>query len=345
MRQLRENKPLESIALDRARGFTCSIQDPVTAGRHCSIGGNHKSEFLVTSTLASQAPAAMGRALGISLSNYLLGAESNFSPDAISYVSLGDGSINNAHFLSALNLAKYSEHNKFKCPIVFAISDNKVCISLKGNGYLDKFVDQLQGMYIKKADGKDFLDVYLKSKDVIDYSRMFKRPSLLLLSNLPRRFGHAATDRQFAYLTAEEIQAQVEQDPLSDAFSMLINLGIYSQQEFQELFENTLHMVEKSFDHADGEPKNISRENLVSTTTFSSQARLLSERHRFYELGKLLSLSSAYVYFSFFVAPPTRTDGEQRPEVMRKHMTRVFDELLTKMRGLVYIGEDVQHGG
>lgn len=38
-------------------------------------------------------------------------------------------------------------------------------------------------------------------------------------------------------------------------------------------------------------------------------------------------------------------NGEERPDVMRKHMTRVFDEILGSDNGVVYVGEDVQHGG
>ena len=79
----------------------------------------------MSSTLASQAPPAVGRALGIALSNKLLSPDRNldggdgnrrpaFPPDAISYVSFGDGSVNNAHFLTALNLAKYSQHRGVK---------------------------------------------------------------------------------------------------------------------------------------------------------------------------------------------------------------------------------------
>ena len=80
----------------------------------------------MSSTLASQAPPAVGRALGIALSNTLLLPKKNmegggdggmkpvFPSDAISYVSFGDGSVNNAHFLTALNLAKYSQHRGVK---------------------------------------------------------------------------------------------------------------------------------------------------------------------------------------------------------------------------------------
>jgi hypothetical protein len=131
LRQLKNGRSAEDIILDRARGYTCSVQDPVTGGRHCAIGGSDY-DFIVTSTLASQAPPAVGRALGIPLSNHLLythmleleqeGSDKVpqeplkpfFPKDAVSVVSVGEGSTNNAHFLAALNLAEYSSYNKRK---------------------------------------------------------------------------------------------------------------------------------------------------------------------------------------------------------------------------------------
>lgn len=83
-RQLRQGgKKIEDVALDRARGYTCSIFDPVTGGKHCAIGGTSR-DYLVTSTLASQAPPAVGRALAIPLASKILGLKSKFSPDSIS---------------------------------------------------------------------------------------------------------------------------------------------------------------------------------------------------------------------------------------------------------------------
>lgn len=121
---MRSGKSISEVGLSRARGFVCSSLDPITGGKHCAIGGS-SYDYIVSSTLASQAPPAVGRALGIALSNKLLLPDSNlkgsdgkkrpaFPPDAISYVSFGDGSVNNAHFLTALNLAKYSQHRGVK---------------------------------------------------------------------------------------------------------------------------------------------------------------------------------------------------------------------------------------
>ena len=60
----------------------------------------------------------------------MLKVPSPFEKKFVSYVSVGDGSVNNAHFLSALNLAEYASHRNFYCPTVFGISDNNISISL-----------------------------------------------------------------------------------------------------------------------------------------------------------------------------------------------------------------------
>jgi 2-oxoisovalerate dehydrogenase E1 component len=116
-RQLAAGRSIEDIALDRARGYTVSIHDPVAGGRHCAIGGT-PTDFFVTSTLASQTPPAVGRALAIPLSQALLAnhpsTKPRFNSDSVSFVSVGDGSVNNAHFLAGLNLARYLQHRKFK---------------------------------------------------------------------------------------------------------------------------------------------------------------------------------------------------------------------------------------
>ena len=69
VRQLQEGTAMDDIILARARGYAVSVHDPVTGGRHCAIGGG-KNDFLVTSTLASQAPPAVGRGLGGSVRSF-----------------------------------------------------------------------------------------------------------------------------------------------------------------------------------------------------------------------------------------------------------------------------------
>lgn len=44
--------------------------------------------------------------------------------------------------------------------------------------------------------------------------RQRRRPALLLVEEISRRFGHAATDRQAAYLSKEEIERAEHCNPL-----------------------------------------------------------------------------------------------------------------------------------
>ncbi len=132
-RQLRQGRDMEDILLDRARGYCVSRKDPVTGGVHCAIGSRvsdrdlatGSGDYVVTSTLASQCPPAVGRALGFSVASKLLPqAEDKPSSRPISFVTIGDGSMHNAHFLSAFNLARHARYRRIKCPVVFGISDN-----------------------------------------------------------------------------------------------------------------------------------------------------------------------------------------------------------------------------
>ena len=334
MRQITSGADLNSIALDRSRGFVCSSLDPVTGGRHCSIGGS-PHDYLVTSTLASQATPAVGRALAASLMKQL-GLSSNFPHDAVSFVSVGEGSVNNAHFLAAENLSLYAQHNNVKCPVVFTISDNQICISLKNNNWVSSFFEGRNGIKKFLADGSNYLDIYKKSKEAIDYSRRKKRPSLLLVQNLTRRFGHAATDRQFAYLKEAEIKEAASFNNLLDMISDAVDVGIHTPLSLEKTYLEMLEMVESSFAMALTEPKLSSRDDLIN----SNSAPLVSvgngdeNQDTKHTLRPLLYTKEA-VDKSII----------KSCAIMRKHMTKIYGEILQHNANAIYIGEDVEHGG
>jgi 2-oxoisovalerate dehydrogenase E1 component len=346
-------RTIDEIILDRARGYTCSIHDPVTGGRHCSIGGTMETEFLVTSTLASQVPPAVGRALAIPLSHRLLTKnQCQFASNAISVTSIGDGSLNNAHTLSGLNLARYATHNQIKCPFVLIITDNNICISLKGTGYTAKFINHLSStMKVEIVNGQDSLALYDTSQQLFDYTRMTQRPAVLYIHNLPRRFGHAATDRQFAYYTYQQIQEQLQQHPLADTISLFQQLGsniiYHSFDEIIDLFNDLTLKIERAFDQASLEPKISDRHSLeassitwpsISTNSSNSQPLIV------YPFDKSQFDYRKQNHSSSDTITNTQTPTPLK-DVMRKNMTKVYHELFANNSKLIYLGEDVQHGG
>ena len=309
------DESLESMILARARGYCVSASDPVTGGAHCALGGG-PHDYIVTSTLASQAPAAVGRALAPS---FLRGAARRAAGDAIQYVSLGDGSVNNAHFLAAANLAEYAAHRGVGCGVVFAVSDNDRCISLRGHGWLREFVTRrLGGAAAFFADGTDAHEVYAATSKAAAHARSRAAPAVVVFENLPRRFGHAATDRQSAYLSAEEIAAAAARDPLAELCADALDRGVLSRETLLGRFRTARDAVTAAFDAAAAEPKLDSRAAMVARVA-----------------APLAPLPEAALARS----------SSGRADVLRKHANRALDELLAAHDDVAYIGEDVEHGG
>lgn len=322
--QLCQGVSLEQILLDRARGYAVSKDDPVTGGVHCSIGSKSSprgsGDFIVTSTLASQCPSAVGRALGYSLRK----KEPNGN-DAreVSFVTIGDGSIHNHHFWSAFHLSRHARHKKIKCPVVFGISDNGLSISYKTDGYVNTLFsnDSLIPQYC--ANGNDIMDVYSKTKDAISHSRSKACPVVLLYQNLVRRFGHAATDRQSAYLNVDDILVMADNQVLESTIQQVVEVfSVMSYSEVSDRLQWIQNHTRECFESASKE-KRVTREDML----LRNSAHEASPAH--------------YMYSEKAPAMHKR----EKKDVMRKHITRVISEAMSNDDSVVYLGEDVRHGG
>jgi 2-oxoisovalerate dehydrogenase E1 component len=311
----------------RARGYVVSAADPVCGGHHCALGGGEQ-DYIVTSTLASQTCPAVGRAIGLSLANRLLGADCPVPADAVSFVSLGDGSVNNAHFLAGVNLAEFAVHRHRKVPVVFCITDNDICISLRGDNYLKRFTKKLQ-MPVFEASGSDAVDTWIATQKAVSTARSQARPVALVLSDITRRFGHAATDRQGAYMPAAEIQRRADRNPLLGLCRSVVDSGMMTPSQLRDRFDWIAHECQSAFNSASQEPKIASRGEVMQWNSAPLKPAAGKDAD---EQGTR-------------TLPAPQSGRGAKFHVMRKHMTAVFDELLSTTRDVVYIGEDVTHGG
>ena len=110
-------------------------------------------------------------------------------------------------------------------------------------------------------------------------------------------------------------------NPLSTACYQAISENLISLNDLSKRFDNFSKIVEESFNQASSEPKLTSRKDLIDRNS-APLTKLPKKRGR-----------------------KKRSEDGEKPQVMRKHMTRLYDELLTNSPDIVYIGEDVQHGG
>jgi TPP-dependent pyruvate/acetoin dehydrogenase alpha subunit len=362
---------LHHILLDRARGYTVSKHDPVTSGVHCSIGSPHTPppgqgrDYLVTSTLASQCPSAVGRALGYSLvatrkkvldrtNNHDGAQQSNNKEKPVSFVSLGDGSVHNHHFWSAFHLARNARHRSIQCPVVFGISNNGISISYDTKDYVNTLFGKDQLVQQFQVDATDMMGVYSTTKHAVEYARQRSAPAVVLYQNITRRFGHAASDRQHAYLgkcsnakaygralfpsplitdnandkrilEADRIQAMAESDLLERAIVQSVevfNVGTYA--EVKDRLEAILSSTRDAFTRASQEEK-VTREDMMERVSrplvpVAALPPEIKDRN-WHAKGQSPEMS-----------PRPKAD------VMRKHMTRVVDESLDRDDSVVYLG-------
>jgi 2-oxoisovalerate dehydrogenase E1 component len=329
-RQLNQgNISLEQVILDRARGYAASCMDPVTGGVHCSIGSAAAQsfvahDFIVTSTLASQCSPAVGRALGYSLLSINKRMMGKQQQRPVSFVTIGDGSVHNHHFWSAFHTARTAKHKGLKCPVVFGISENGLSISYKTKGYVNTLFENDPLVPLFCANGNDMMDVMDQTKQAVDYARKHSAPAVILYQGLARRFGHAATDRQTAYLRPEEIQSMADACNLQGAVIHAVECSA---------FDNYNQVRDRFF-----EIQQITRNAFVMASTEKKVNRADMLERVCAPLVPVARLPDALM----FVEPTTRTG---KRDVMRKHMTRVITESLEDDETVVYLGEDVRHGG
>ena len=336
-RKGRSETVLRQLLLDRARGYTVSKLDPVTGGVHCSIGSHEGPgrDYLVTSTLASQCPSAVGRALGYSVAaQQKVSTKKDDKQKPISFVSVGDGSVHNHHFWSAFHLARHARHLNIQCPVVYGISNNGISISYETKDYVNTLFDHDPLIRSFHADGGDMMNVYDQTQQATKYARQRSAPTVLLYQNITRRFGHAASDRQHAYLSAGQIQAMADSSVLERAIAQAVEVfNVCTYNEVKDRFAEIRTGTRQAFNQASTEAK-VTREDMLEIV---SQPMIACPR---------LPASVVEKSGGNAITKETKTfSTSQKLEVMRKAMTRVLEESLENEPSVVYIGEDVEHGG
>ena len=196
-------------------------------------------------------------------------------------------------------------------------------------------------MSVYQADGSKLASILRASRDATEYVRTTRKPATLLLSTLSRRFGHAATDRQAAYLSDAEIRAQLARDPVVDALAAAIHAGIVPNLD-AALEENIRigELAREAFAAARAEPREMTEAALVARCGPQRRRRDAVEAVRHDAPPTESTKPSADE-----TAEAGSASRTTKPSDMRQLMTRAITELMSGNERIVYVGEDVEHGG
>jgi len=164
----------------------------------------------------------------------LRGLVDRFQEDEIVVVCTGEGATSEGEFWESLNASC-----NLGLPVVYVVQDNGYAISVPvevqtAGGSVSRLASGFPGLHIVECDGTDLVDTYRSAGEAIGYSRSRRRPSLIH-AHCTRPYSHSMSDDERAYRPAEEIEAQALRDPIERARALLVEVGVATPEELDEL--------------------------------------------------------------------------------------------------------------
>lgn len=219
-------------------------EDPNSGGRQMPGHFGHKKLKIVTgsSPVTTQVPHAVGFALAAKMN-----AES-----FVSFVTFGEGSSNQGDFHEGLNFAAVH-----KLPVIFMCENNQYAISVPYHKQVGaaRIADRGAGYGIPgiRVDGTDMLEVYRVVKEARERALRGEGPTLIE-AVMYRLTPHSTSDNDLVYRTKEEVEHHRALDGLPKVKHYLIECGLWSEEQDEQLHEELARIVKDAIDYADQAP-------------------------------------------------------------------------------------------
>lgn len=163
----------------------------------------------------------------------------------------GDGAINEGTFHESLNLASI-----WNLPIVFICENNQFGMSMsakRSSNVKDLSVRAASyGIPGETVDGNDVSAVF----DAVSRARKhaLENGPVLVVAETYRFTGHSKSDAN-RYRTREEIEEKKKYDPVSRMRTLLLEQGIATEDQIQEIDKETAGEIEKAVAFAEASPE------------------------------------------------------------------------------------------
>lgn len=231
-RQVAGSDPVRDVLL----GLVAAVDEPISGGRHKVFGRYDLHVIPQTSTIASHLPRALGVAFSVARARKL-GVESPWPADALAVCSFGDASANHSTAVGAINAAMHTAYQGVPVPLLFVCEDNGIGISVKTpQGWIARTYGGRADLRYFTADGTNLPEVLTVAAQAAEYVRTQRRPAFLHLRTV-RLMGHAGSDYEPGYRSAEEIAADHARDPVLCTARMLVEAGVLSPQQVLDAYE------------------------------------------------------------------------------------------------------------
>jgi 2-oxoisovalerate dehydrogenase E1 component len=245
--------PGSTPAFDALLGVVASREDPIAQGRHKVWGSRPLWIPPQTSTIASHLPKAVGMAYSLARARRL-GLAADLPADAIVLCSFGDASVNHATALAAFNTARYGARIGLPMPILFVCEDNQTGISVPTpEGWIESTFSSQPHLHYRHAGG-ELDELWDAVAEAIHVVRAAREPLFLHL-DVVRLWGHAGSDAEHGYRSADEIAAAEQADPLLRNARRLVATGAAQPDQLRALLADARERVWAAAEEAARRPR------------------------------------------------------------------------------------------
>ncbi|NCG20687.1 MAG: MFS transporter, partial [Rhodobacterales bacterium] len=281
----------------------------------------------------SHLPKALGFAVALERRARLMGQ----TTDAISVCTFGDASSNHASAQTAFNAAGWCTQQNVPAPVLFVCEDNGFGISVRtpGGWIADNYKDRA-GIEYFRGNGLNLASAYDAAHDAVEYVRTKRKPAFLHLDTV-RLLGHAGSDVEQLYRTAEEIRAGEAADPMLHGAALMIDNGWMQPVDVLALYRQTRARLEAMAVDAVRRPKLTTRAEVMVPLNYTDPAVT--------EQDTRTSAANVDTERRMAAYKNRLPEAEERPRHLAVQLNRALLDILLERPEAVIFGEDVAKKG
>ena len=172
--------------------------------------------------------------------------------DTVTVCMFGDGASNTGNFGETMNLAAL-----WSLPVVFLVENNLYGMgtSLERHSAVTDLSKKAEGYGVPgvRVDGMDVLAVRETVAEHIRVAREDRKPTIVEAFTYRYR-GHSAADPE-VYRDKKEVEEWQQKDPVETFAARLIDEGVLSEEEVEEIREQAERTVMEAVEFADASPE------------------------------------------------------------------------------------------
>ena len=222
------------------RSFMGKAGDPYSNGRQFPLQGADLPHKIIQ--ISNVVAAGLTQSVGYAMACKMRGE------GTVALVYFGDGASSQGETHEAMNFA--SVHS---LPVVFICENNRYAISVPQRKQMgiEEIASRAAGYGFPgfTIDGMDFIACYEASREAINHAR--SQGPVLLEMRVERFMSHTTDDDDRRYRPTDEVEQARLRDPLVSLGKLLLEQGILTHQEIDEVASSALAAVDSATDIAD----------------------------------------------------------------------------------------------